>query len=158
MENKNYTATIELQESPGEVFSCVSDVSKWWAKKADEAVSGKQTEFEGSSTKLNDEFIIRSGDRHYSKQKLIEVVPGKKLVWLVVDSKLNWLERDKNEWTGTKIIFEFIPKGDKTLLRFTHEGLVPGVECYAMCEKGWDFLIKERLFLFVSERAANKTV
>jgi hypothetical protein len=134
MENRNYTATIEVAKSPRDVFNHVNDVSKWWSK-----------EFEGSSTKLNDEFIIRSGDRHYSKQKLVEFVPDKKVVWLVTDSKLNWIEKDKYEWTGSKMIFELIPKGDKTVLNFTHEGLVPGKECYDMCVKGWDMLIKERL-------------
>jgi hypothetical protein len=84
MENQNYTATIEVAESPKDVFNHVNDVSNWWAKDAGEALSRQKTEFEGQSTKLNDEFIVRSGDRHYSKQKLIEVIPDKKVVWLVI--------------------------------------------------------------------------
>ena len=79
---------------------------------------------------LNDEFVIDHGDRHYSKQKLIEVIPDKKMVWLVTDSKLNWLEKDKNEWTNSRMIFDITTEDDKTILHFTHEGLVPGKECY----------------------------
>ena len=33
----------------------------------------------------------------------------------------------------------------------THVGLVPGIECYEDCEKGWDFYIKESLFKFLTE-------
>jgi hypothetical protein len=84
VENKNYTATIEVAKSPKDVFNHINDVSKWWSK-----------DYEGSSTKLNDDFIIHHIDRHYSKQKLVEVIPNKKVVWLVTDSKLTWLEKDK---------------------------------------------------------------
>jgi len=48
------------------------------------------------------------------------------------------------------MIFEIITKGDKTLLHFTHEGLVPEKECYAMCEQGWNMVIKDWLFNFIT--------
>ena len=139
MENKNFTATIEVAKSPQHVFNCITDVTNWWSK-----------DFEGSSSKLNDEFIIHHPNQHYSKQKLIEVLPGKKIVWLVTDSTLYWLEKNKQEWTNTRMIFEISNTGDKTVLRFTHEGLVPEMECYAMCEKGWNMIIKDWLFHFVT--------
>jgi hypothetical protein len=140
MKNKNFSATIEVASSPKEVMDRISNVSKWWSR-----------DYEGNSTKLNDEFVINHPGRHYSKQKLIEVIPDKKVVWLVTDSNLNWIEKDKNEWTNTKMIFEIIEKGDKTVLYFTHEGLVPEKECYAMCEQGWNKIIREWLFKFISE-------
>ena len=36
---------------------------------------------------------------------ITELVPGKKVVWHVSDSQLNF-EKDKSEWTGTEIVFE----------------------------------------------------
>src|SRR5436305_810235 len=83
---KNFTATIEVAKSPQHVFNCITDVTNWWSK-----------DFEGSSSKLNDEFIIHHPNQHYSKQKLIEVPPDKKIVWLVTDSTLYWLEKNKQE-------------------------------------------------------------
>lgn len=139
MENKNYTTTIEVAQSAKEVFNAISDVTKWWSK-----------DFEGNSTKLNDEFIINHPNQHYSKQKLIEVVPNKKVVWLVTESKLDWIKNNKEEWTNTKMIFEISTKGDKTVLHFTHEGLVPEKECYAMCEKGWNIVIKDWLLHLIT--------
>jgi hypothetical protein len=138
VKNQSYTATIEVAKSPEDVFNDIKCVSKWWSK-----------DFEGSSAKLNDEFVIYHPDSHYSKQKLVEVIPGKKVVWLVTESNLYWLEKDKHEWTNTKMVFEITTKGDKTMLHFVHEGLVPEKECYAMCEQGWNIVIKERLFNFI---------
>ena len=139
MINMNYTATIEVEKSPQDVFDCLKEVPKWWSR-----------DFSGNSKKINDEFVISHPGRHYSKQKLTEVIPGKRIVWFVNDSELSWLENDKHEWTNTKMIFEIAPNGGKTVLHFTHEGLVPEKECYAMCRKGWDMVIKDRLFNFIS--------
>ena len=138
MINKNYTATIEATKSPQDVFNCIKEVSKWWSK-----------DFEGSSTNLNDEFTIHHPERHYSKQKLIEVILNKKVVWLVTESKLNWIKKDQAEWTNTKMIFEINTKSDAVILHFTHEGLVPEKECYTMCSQGWNMVIKDRLFNFI---------
>ncbi len=143
MRNKSYTATIEVSKSLKEVFDRISEVPEWWSK-----------DFEGSSAKLNDEFIISHGDLHYSKQKLVEVVPGKKVVWLVTDSKLNWLERDKTEWTNTRMVFDLKTEGDFTVVDFMHEGLYPEQECYSRCSQGWDLVIKDRLFNYITNGKA----
>ena len=139
MTTTDFTTTILVDQSPKEVFNAVNDVTKWWSK-----------DFVGNSTKLSDEFIIDHPNQHYSKQKLVEVIPGKKVVWLVTESNLNWIANNKEEWTNTKMIFEISTKGDKTVLQFTHEGLVPEKECYTMCEKGWDIIIKDWLFHFIT--------
>jgi hypothetical protein len=143
MKNNSYTATLEVAQSPREVFNAINNVTNWWSK-----------DFEGS-TKLNDEFIINHPNQHYSKQKLVEVIPNKKIVWLVTESKLYWL-KNKEEWTNTKMIFEISTKGNKTVLHFTHEGLVPEQECYAMCEKGWDIVIKDWLLHLITTGTPSK--
>ena len=140
MENKSFTATIEVAKSPQDVFKCLKEVPKWWSK-----------DFEGSSGKLHDEFVICHPGRHFSKQRLIEVIPDKKIVWYVTESNLDWLEKDQAEWTGTKMIFELTPKENKTVINFMHEGLAPGKECYDRCQQGWNMVIKERLFNFITE-------
>jgi hypothetical protein len=144
MKNQNYSATIEVSASPRDVFAHINDISNWWATPAFKG------EFEGQSTKLNDEFIVRFGGMHYSKQKLIVFIPDNKVVWIVTESLLNWIERDKEEWTGTKMIFELTTKEDQTVLNFTHEGLVPEAECYTNCVSGWDMLIKDRLYNYLN--------
>jgi uncharacterized protein YndB with AHSA1/START domain len=143
MGNKDFKATIELEKSSRDVFKAITDdVAKWWGGK----------DFKGESTKLNDEFVIQHPGAHYSKQKLVEIIPDKKVVWFVTESELSWLENDKHEWTNTKMIFEIAVEGDKTILRFTHEGLVPEKECYERCAlEGWDIVIKDWLFNFIRD-------
>src|SRR6202044_4246044 len=119
MKSKSFRATIEVAKSKKEVFNAIKEVAKWW----------NMEDFEGSSANLNDEFIIHHPGQHYSNQRLIEVIPDKKMVWLVTESKLDWLKNNKEEWTNTKMIFDLSTKDDKTVLQFTHEGLVPEKEC-----------------------------
>lgn len=140
MKAKHYTAAIEFEKSPGDVFQYLTDVSKWWGGK----------DFEGQCKQLHDEFIINHPGAHYSKQKLTEVVPVERIVWLVTESKLNWLETNKGEWTNTRMVFELLDKGNKTRLLFTHEGLVPAMECYERCSQGWETVIKDWLFTFIT--------
>ena len=139
MKKQDYTASITVNATPQEAFKSINSVSKWWTEN-----------LEGSSQKLNDEFTVRFGDVHVSKQKLVEVIPDKKVVWLVTDSKLNFIE-DKHEWTSTKISFELSSHDGKTQIHFTHIGLVPEVECYIDCVQGWDQYIKGSLFKLLTE-------
>jgi hypothetical protein len=143
MQTKSFTTTIEVAQSPEEVFNRINDVPIWFSNKG----------FEGSSRNLNDEFIFCYGDgnhAHYSKQKLVEFIPAKKVVWLVTDSKIDWIENNKEEWTGTKIVFDILTQGGKTALHFTHEGLVPELGCYRDCVQGWNIIIKEWLFNYIT--------
>jgi hypothetical protein len=133
MDNHNYTATFTVDQTPEEAFAAITNVRGWWTG-----------EIEGSTDKLGDEFTYRHEDVHYSKQEVTELIPGKKVAWLVLDGYLKFVE-DKSEWKGTEITFEISKKGDKTEVRFTHLGLVPDVECYGACSDAWGFYIKGSL-------------
>jgi hypothetical protein len=129
----DFITSILVDQSPSEVFRSVTLVRKWWS----EGITG-------NTEKLNDEFIFEVKGVHYSKQKLTEVIPDKKIVWLVTESNMTFI-KDKNEWTGTEIIFEISQQGDKTKLTFTHKGLVPDIECYSACSPAWTEYIQHSL-------------
>jgi hypothetical protein len=126
----DFTTTILVDETPQEAFNAINNVRGWWTG-----------EIEGNTEKLNDEFTYRYKDFHYSKQKVTELIPGKKVVWLITDSKLNFI-KDKSEWTGTKIIFEISEKDGKTEIRFSHLGLG---ECFDACSNAWGDYINNSL-------------
>ena len=94
MSTKDFTTILTVDQTPEEVFNAVKDVKAWWTPN-----------LKGKSSHLNDEFEVRFGDVHYSKQKLIEVIPNEKVVWLVLENYFKFT-KEENEWTGNRIIFE----------------------------------------------------
>ena len=143
MTTKDFTLTLVTDKSPQQVFQAVTNVRGWWSGYYAEQITG-------SAEKLNDEFTFTAGDgAHYSIQKLVEVVPNKKIVWLVTQSKLTFLEK-VDEWTGSKIIFEISKRADKTQLVFTHEGLNAEVECYDSCAPAWTQYLQNKLLPLIN--------
>lgn len=128
-----FTTTFFVSQTPQQVFEAINNVRGWW-----------QGQLEGDFNKTGDVFMYRMNDVHYSKQTIEEIILNKKVVWLVTESKLNFIN-NKSEWTGTKIIFDISEINNKTQLRFTHEGLVPAFECYGGCSNAWEQLIQESL-------------
>src|SRR5262249_40299159 len=90
MNNQTFTTTFSVEQTAQEALAAIKNVRGWWS-----------VEIEGGADELGDEFTYRYQDVHYCKMKLIEVVPDKKLVWLVLDNFFNFTE-DKSEWKGTR--------------------------------------------------------
>ncbi len=138
MKAANFSFTLTTTKTPQEVFKAMTNVRGWWQGYYAE-------EIKGGTEKLNDEFTFSAaGGAHYSKQKLVEVIPDQKVVWLITESKLSFLDK-MDEWVGTKVIFDISKKGGKTQLVFTHEGLTPEVECYDSCAPAWSEYLEHKL-------------
>ena len=133
MDNRDFATSIQVDQTPGETFDAINNVRGWWSE-----------EIKGDTDKLNAEFTYHYKDVHISKMRIIEFIPGERVVWLVLDNYFNFT-KDKSEWKGNKIIFEIAEKDNKTQLQFTQEGLVPGYECYEVCHDAWSNYIKNSL-------------
>jgi len=133
MNNQNFTATLLVGQTPEEVFNAINNVRGWWSE-----------EIEGNTNKLNDEWAYHYEDVHRCKMKITELIPNKKIVWLVMDNYFNFT-KDKSEWMDTKIIFEISKKDNKTQIHFTHQGLVPQYECFDICSNAWGQYIQHSL-------------
>lgn len=131
MKKENFSYSFKTSKSADEVYELLLHIDQWWSGLFEESIEGK-------SQNINDEFSFNAGGGvHYSKQKLVELIPGKKIVWLVTDSKLSFL-KTPNEWDGTKIGFAISSDNNKTEVTFTHDGLVPQIECYDSCTGAWN--------------------
>ena len=144
MTTSDFTTTILVDQTPKQVFNAINTPQAWW--------SG---EIKGNTGKLNDEFTYRYKELHFSKQRIDEMIPDQKVVWLVTESIINYAE-DKREWTDTKISFEISEQGNKTQLRFTHLGLVPEIECFDSCSNSWSQLIQQGLFSLITTGKGKK--
>ena len=130
---EDLTVSISVDQTPEQAFAAINNVRGWWTG-----------DIEGPTDVLGEEFSYRYQDFHYSKQKIVELVPGKKVVWLIVDSNLGFVA-DKHEWNGTKVTFDISRKGDKTEVRFTHAGLVPAHQCFSDCSRAWGSYVRGTL-------------
>ena len=79
MATSDFTTTLLVEQTPTEAFNAINNVRGWWSE-----------EIEGSTDKLNDEFTYHYQDVHRCKMKLTEVIPDKKVVWLVLDNYFNF--------------------------------------------------------------------
>ena len=125
MTTPDFNTTFSVDQTPDTVFNAINNVRGWWSEN-----------IEGGTDKLNDEFTYEVKDDHRCTMKLIEVVPNKRVVWLVLDNYFSFTT-DKTEWIGTKIEFEISETDGKTQVHFTHRGLVPSYECYEICFDAW---------------------
>jgi hypothetical protein len=137
MNSQNFTVSIVVDKTPEQAFAAINDVRGWW-----------KGNIEGKTDVLGQEFTYSYGTLHKTTQKITELVPGKKIVWHVTASYLDFVA-EKNEWDGTDVVFEIEKKGDKTEVRFTHVGLAPEVECYDRCSNAWGHYVRQSLRSFI---------
>lgn len=134
--NNNIQSSITANISAAEAISKISKVPDWWG-----------INFSGSAEKLNDKFEVKMGGDSFFNFTVAELVPGKRVVWLVTDCNMPWYT-DKKEWANTKVIFDLAESNGVTTLNFTHEGLTPEVECYKDCKPGWTHWITTSLLSY----------
>src|SRR5579872_627331 len=120
MKALNYHHRFTADVTPEEAFDAINDVKAWWARC-----------FEGHAEAVHDLFSMPFG-KTWVNFEVIESVPGQKIVWLVTDCNIEFVE-DKKEWKDTTVVFEIRPVGSGVEVSMTHIGLVPEVECYANC-------------------------
>lgn len=129
----DYTTSFVVEQSPEAVFAAVSNPRAWWSE-----------DTQGDARTAGSVFYYHYKDMHRGTFTVTEAVPGKKLVWHVVQNYFNFVQ-DSTEWTGTDIVFEIAPVAGGTELRFTHVGLKPSEECYDVCQDSWNFYITASL-------------
>ena len=135
---ENYHTSLTSEIPAKEAFRKIQQVWLWWT-----------SNFEGSSSQVGDRFTVRFAAT-YVTFLVKECVEGQKMVWVVDDCHLDWLQ-DKKEWNTTQLVWVLRSEGNVTRIDFTHMGLVPGLECYGDCKKGWNFYAKDSLLKLLRE-------
>ncbi|WP_020578332.1 SRPBCC family protein [Actinopolymorpha alba] len=140
------TAAMTVDRTPEQVFEAITNVRGWWSEN-----------LIGHSAALHDEFIFTDDSEYagetvrakkgirFARFQITEFVPGRRVVWHVVDSDNTGLD-DRDEWTDTNVIFDITTDAQGTTLHFTHEGLTAAESaCFEACLRGWTFFITKSL-------------
>jgi hypothetical protein len=132
----NFTTTITVHATPQKAFDSISDVTGWWGR------------ITGSTGAVGDEFVYVVPGLHYSGFRVTEIVPERRIAWIVTGSYLDFIT-NKQEWNGTTVRFDIEGDGDETRVTFTHEGLAPEDECYEICSNAWGMFVNGSLKDFI---------
>lgn len=145
-QGQNYTTNFSVNQSPEEVYATIINPRGWWS----EAI-------EGVTDQVGSVFYYHFQDVHRCTIKVTELEIGKKIVWHVLDSYMNFV-KDQAEWTGTDITFDITRENDKTEINFTHIGLAPELECYNICFDAWKTYINGSLRSLITTGKGNPNV
>ena len=99
-----------------EALSAVEGLSRWWT-----------SDTRGES-KVDGVLQFRFGDGGFD-MKILELKPGKRVLWQVADGP--------EEWLGTTISFDVKQNGDWTIVLFKHQGWKEPVEFMHHCSTKW---------------------
>lgn len=136
--SKDYTATFTVDQPPQQVYDAINDVRGWWSQ-----------EVVGVTDRVGAEFDYHYRDVHRCTMRVTDLVPGRKVTWLVVDNHFDFVD-DQQEWKGTQIVFDIAATHGGSELRFTHVGLAPQLECYDVCSNAWAGYVEGSLRSLIS--------
>lgn len=138
MENKDFTSTIMVDKNALQASEAIKNFRGWWSE-----------DIEGETDKVGATFFYHYQDVHLCRIRFVEEIPGKKLVYQVLDNEFSFT-KDKTEWVDTRLIFELSVEGNQTRITFTHQGLVPEYECYNVCHDAWTGFIQKSLKEYIN--------
>ena len=134
----DYQKSITVNKPISEVYAAITEhIADWWSN-----------DFTGAAARAGDSFDIAFGETRKTFD-IEAAVTNEQVVWKCVKAYINNTSlQNKAEWVGTKMIWTFKADDQSTTLTFLHEGLNKNLECYKLCEAGWDmFLASLQVYL-----------
>jgi uncharacterized protein YndB with AHSA1/START domain len=113
--------SVEIDAPPSAIYPLISSaggLAQWWAEDATALHGGAELGFFGRSTV-------------YRLRSLTFAPPA----------TAAWLCETGDEWTGTRLVFHLAPRGEKTDVRFTHEGWRKATPYFYSCNTAWGALL-----------------
>lgn len=130
---EHFHQSLSVAASPASVWSALATISglrAWWT--------------EDCNGMADTGGAIRFGFGLAHKEMRVErFEPDREVSWVCTRACIDLpsLNR-KDEWIGTEMVFRLSGEGGgRTRIDFEHIGLVPPLECYGMCVKGWQYYL-----------------
>jgi len=134
--NTNYTREIIVSITPDEAYKALSaSFDKWWTTDCN------------SIYKTGDEITFRFGPSYWV-MRAISLVPEKLVELECIEAHHihdGLPSSILNEWMESKLKWEIQKQEEKTKITLIHEGLVPTLDCYEVCEQGWNYFFVNSL-------------
>ena len=126
----HYQRQLILSAPPATVYQALATqqgLRSWWTQTCDasDAAGG---------------FASFRFDQSFKVMQIEALVPEREVRWRCVDAYIDAQTlQHKDEWAGTHMVFTLSPhEGGKTRLNFEHHGLTPSLQCFDICNKGWN--------------------
>ncbi|MES2073202.1 MAG: SRPBCC domain-containing protein [Pseudomonadota bacterium] len=131
---KHYQHSLTIAANPAAVYAALTTTAGlrgWWTQ-----------DCEGAAAEAGGTIHFRFG-ACYKDMRVERLEAGREVRWqctrahIVADSVTR-----TDEWVGTQPVFRISDAGQgRTRLDFEHIGLVPSLECYDLCYKGWQHFL-----------------
>ena len=130
----HFQQSLDINAKPAAVYAALTTLDglrSWWTQDCDGNPAAGGT------------LHFRFGSNAAKDMRVERLAPQQEVRWrcTYADIAVGNLSR-RDEWVGTDLIFRLAPQGDGTRLEFEHIGLEPALECYEMCNRGWNYFLK----------------
>lgn len=127
--HQSYNREIIVSNSAGGAFRALtSEFDRWWTAAS-------------HPFKAVGDIATFRFDATYWTMRATKLVPDKCVELECIDAHHQHEglpESIRQEWKSTFLKWNIFPQGDKTRISFVHEGLEPNLDCFEVCEAGWD--------------------
>lgn len=132
----NYTREIIVSNTPGAAYQALTTTfDKWWTTSCNPITeAGDKITFRFGSTY----WVMRANSLVPENSVELECIEAHHVHEGLSSSILD-------EWQGTKLKWVIQKHGEKTRIVLVHDGLVPSLDCYKVCEQGWDYFFANSL-------------
>jgi hypothetical protein len=141
----SYETSIKVRADKENAFkACASELDKWWGK------------VDNSVTKEGEEFTISFGKTKW-RFVITEFSEYDRITWKCIKAEhfVKGLTNIKEEWLNTELVWNFKKNGGDVEVSLLHNGLTPELNCYDICESGWNFFIATSLKNYLETGQGN---
>jgi uncharacterized protein YndB with AHSA1/START domain len=131
MSGQSYSTEILISAKPESVYKAITkDIDRWW------------TELSNRAVQVGDQLAVRFEKTTSWVMIVSEAFPNRSLVWKVAEAShdLEGITK-KDEWKGTTIKWKIAENEIGSTVTLIHQGLVPALECYEICQAGWGYFL-----------------
>ncbi|MCG7940569.1 MAG: SRPBCC domain-containing protein [Candidatus Thiodiazotropha lotti] len=132
----DFTRQIIVSATPAITFQALTaEIDQWWTTNCNVI------------TQIGDRVTFRF-DSTYWKMEVVGLSENRLIELLCIEA--HHLHQGlpasiEKEWEGTKLKWELQAVDGGTQIDFLHEGLVSELDCYEICEQGWNFYFASSL-------------